>query len=44
MPKLLTAFAIATMVIATSGVWKSQRGDHNQCWNSGTSNEILYAR
>ena len=23
MPKLLTAFAIATMVIATSGVWKA---------------------
>ena len=44
MPKLLIAFASAALLLTSSGIWKSQRGDNSQCRNPGTSNEVLCAR
>ena len=44
MPKLLIAFASATLLLASSGVWKANAATITRSRNPGTSNEVLHAR
>ena len=44
MPKLLIAFASATLLLAGSGIWTANAADNSHCRKPGASNEVLCAR